>query len=94
MAARFVARGFAVAYQDTLGRYKSERVFAKYLADGADHFDVIQALLAMPGIDGRAGMAGLSYSAYTLVAAARMGPSSLQALDADLVNFQAPIAQR
>jgi len=87
VAARFVARGFAVAYQDTRGRYKSEGMFAKYLADGADDFDAVQALSAMPGIDGRVGMFGLSYSAHTQVAAASMGAPALQALFADSGGF-------
>lgn len=91
VAARFVERGFAVAYQDTRGRYNSEGVFAKYLADGADGFDAVQALAAMSGIDGRVGMFGLSYSAHTQVAAASMGPPALQALVADSGGFSSAI---
>ena len=87
VAARFVARGFAVAYQDTRGRYNSEGVFAKYLADGADGFDAVQALASLPGLDGRVGMFGLSYSAHTQVAAASMGPPALRALVADSGGF-------
>ena len=87
VAARFVARGFAVAYQDTRGRYNSEGVFAKYLADGADGFDAVQALASLPGLDGRVGMFGLSYSAHTQVAAASMGPPALRALVVILVTF-------
>jgi putative CocE/NonD family hydrolase len=87
VAARFVARGFAVGYQDTRGRYNSDGVFAKYLADAADGFDAVQALAEMPGLDGRVGMFGLSYSAHTQVAAASMGPPALQALVADSGGF-------
>ena len=87
VAARFVARGIAVAYQDTRGRYNSEGVFAKYVADGADGFDAVQALAGLPGLDGRVGMFGLSYSAHSQVAAASMGPPALRAFIADSGGF-------
>lgn len=83
----FVERGFAVAYQDTRGRWASEGRFAKYLADAEDGYDTVEALAADPRCDGRVGMFGLSYSAHTQVAAASMGPPALQALVVDSGGF-------
>ena len=87
VARYFVSRGYAVAYQDTRGRWASEGRFAKYLAEAADGFDTIEALAAMPISDGRIGMFGLSYSAHTQVAAASLGPPALKAILADSGGF-------
>ncbi len=47
----------------------------------------------MPGIDGRVGMFGLSYSAHTQVAVASTGAPAMQALVADSVGFQTGVSQ-
>lgn len=83
----FVERGYAVAYQDTRGRWGSEGRFAKYLAEAADGFDTVQALAGLDLCDGRIGMFGLSYSAHTQVAAASLGPPALRAMVADSGGF-------
>lgn len=87
VARYFVARGYAVAYQDTRGRWGSEGAFAKYLAEAEDGFDTVAALAAMDVCDGRVGMFGLSYSAHTQVAAASLGPPALKAMVADSGGF-------
>lgn len=87
VAATFVERGYAVAYQDTRGRWGSEGHFAKYLAEAEDGFDAVEALAGLDVCDGRIGMFGLSYCAHTQVAAASLGPPALQAMVADSGGF-------
>ena len=41
VAAYFVAHGYAVAYQDCRGRYRSEGRFTKYLSEAEDGFDTL-----------------------------------------------------
>lgn len=87
VARAFVERGYAVAYQDTRGRWGSEGRFAKYLAEAEDGFDAVQGLSTHRLCDGRVGMFGLSYSAHTQVAAASLGPPALKAMIADSGGF-------
>jgi len=87
VARAFVQKGFAVAYQDTRGRWASGGRFAKYLAEAEDGFDAIAALAADPRVDGRIGMFGLSYCAHTQVAPASLGPPALQAMVVDSGGF-------
>jgi len=87
VARAFVQKGFAVAYQDTRGRWGSGGRFAKYLAEADDGFDAIAALAGGPGVDGRIGMFGLSYCAHAQVASACLGPPALQAMVVDSGGF-------
>ncbi len=87
VARYFVERGYAVAYQDTRGRWGSDGHFAKYLAEAEDGFDAVAALAAHDLSDGRIGMFGLSYCAHTQVAAATLGPPALMAMVADSGGF-------
>src|SRR5689334_1942485 len=48
IARYFTAHGYAVAYQDTRGRYGSEGVFVKYLSDGEDGLDTCRWLREQP----------------------------------------------
>ncbi|HEY2617464.1 MAG TPA: CocE/NonD family hydrolase [Acetobacteraceae bacterium] len=53
LATYFAAHGYAVAYQDTRGRYGSEGRFVKYLSDGEDGFDACAWLRDQSWSDGR-----------------------------------------
>jgi uncharacterized protein len=87
LAAPFVAAGYAVAYQDTRGRYGSEGRFEKYLADGADGFDTCAWLRAQPWCDGRIVTMGLSYAAHTQAALGCLDPPGLAAQVLDCGGF-------
>lgn len=87
LAALFVARGYAVVFQDTRGRYGSEGRFVKYLADGEDGFDTCAWLRAQPWSDGRLCTMGLSYAAHTQAALACLDPPGLLAQVLDCGGF-------
>jgi uncharacterized protein len=65
LAAYFVGHGYAVAYQDCRGRYRSGGHFTKYLSEAEDGSDALGWLLGQPWCDGRVGTFGLSYAAHT-----------------------------
>ena len=83
VAARLLARGYAVAVQDCRGRYGSEGRFVKYLADAEDGADTCAWLVAQPWCDGRICTMGLSYAAHTQAALGCVDPPGLvgQVLD-------------
>ena len=68
VARYFVARGYAVVYQDCRGRYGSEGRFVKYVSDAEDGFDTCAWIVAQTWCDGRIGTKGLSYAAHTQAA--------------------------
>ncbi len=86
-AAGFTAHGYAVAFQDTRGRYGSEGSFVKYLSDGQDGFDACAWLRAQPWCDGRLGTFGLSYGAHTQAALGCLDPAGLGAQVLDCGGF-------
>src|SRR3954468_10686871 len=45
LAAYFVARGYAVVFQDCRGRYRSEGSFTKYLSEAEDGCDTLAWLV-------------------------------------------------
>ncbi len=90
LAAPFLAQGYAVAYQDTRGRYGSEGRFEKYLADGADGFDTVAWLRAQPWCDGRVATMGLSYAAHTQAALGCLDPPGLAGQVLDCGGFADP----
>lgn len=83
----FVRHGFAVVMQDCRGRYGSEGVFAKYLAEGEDGFDTLDWIAAQPWCDGRVATMGLSYGAHTQLALACLAPPSLACMFLDSGGF-------
>src|SRR5258708_32665490 len=68
VAAYFVRHGYAVAYQDCRGRYRSEGTFTKYLSEAADGYDTLAWLVRQRWCNGRGATMGLSYSAHTQMA--------------------------
>jgi putative CocE/NonD family hydrolase len=68
VAAYFVGYGYAVAYQDCRGRYRSGGHFTKYLSEAEDGYDALAWLQRQPWCNGRVGTFGLSYAAHTQAA--------------------------
>jgi putative CocE/NonD family hydrolase len=88
MVAEFFARhGFAVVMQDCRGRYGSEGVFTKYLAEGEDGCDTLDWLIAQDWCDGRVATTGLSYGAHTQLAMACLAPAALACMFLDSGGF-------
>jgi uncharacterized protein len=87
VARAFVEAGYAVAYQDCRGRWGSEGVFEKYLADGEDGFDTCAWLVAQPECDGRIATMGLSYAAHTQAALGCLDAPGLTAQILDSGGF-------
>ncbi len=87
LAAYFTAHGYAVAFQDTRGRYGSEGRFVKYLSDGEDGFDTCAWLRSQPWCDGRICTMGLSYAAHTQAALGCLDPPGLVAQVLDCGGF-------
>jgi putative CocE/NonD family hydrolase len=83
----FVSHGYAVAYQDCRGRYKSEGGFTKYLSEAEDGFDTLGWLLRQSWCNGRIGTFGLSYAAHTQAALACLDPPGLAAQFLDCGGF-------
>ena len=87
VAAYFLRFGYAVAYQDCRGRYRSGGRFTKYLSEAPDGFDTIAWLLRQPWCDGRVGTFGLSYGAHTQAALGCLDPPGLKAQFLDCGGF-------
>ena len=58
VAAYFVARGFAVVFQDCRGRHGSEGEFTKYLSEGPDGYDTLEWITQQDWSTGRIGTMG------------------------------------
>ncbi len=87
IAVDFVRGGYVVALQDCRGRYASEGLFEKYVAEGEDGFDTVAWLAEQPWCDGRVGTLGLSYSAHAQSALACLNPPALAAMFLDSGGF-------
>lgn len=87
LAVDFVRGGYVVALQDCRGRYASEGVFEKYLAEGEDGFDTVEWLAGRPWCDGQVATLGLSYGAHTQSALACLNPPALAAMFLDSGGF-------
>jgi putative CocE/NonD family hydrolase len=87
VAAYFVEHGYAVAYQDCRGRYRSGGQFTKYLSDPADGCDTLAWLLRQPWCNGQIGTFGLSYAAHTQAALGCLDPPGLTAQFLDCGGF-------
>jgi putative CocE/NonD family hydrolase len=79
--ARLLAeQGYACALQDVRGRYASEGEFEPFLHEAEDGERAIAWALEQPWCDGRLGLVGFSYLAYTGFAAASRAPDAVRAL--------------
>ena len=87
IAAYFVARGFAVVFQDCRGRHASEGEFTKYLSEGPDGYDTLEWITRQDWSTGRVGTMGLSYAAHTQMATACMNPPGLACMVMDSGGF-------
>jgi len=87
VAAYFVAHGYAVAYQDCRGRYRSEGRFTKYLSEAEDGFDTLAWLVQQPWCNGRVATMGLSYAAHAQMALGCLDPPGLAAQFIDCGGF-------
>jgi uncharacterized protein len=87
VAAYFVAHGYALAYQDCRGRYRSGGRFTKYLSEAEDGCDTLAWLSRQPWCDGRVGTFGLSYAAHTQAALGCLDPPGLAAQFLDCGGF-------
>lgn len=65
IARYFASCGYAVVFQDTRGRYKSEGVWHMVTDDGKDGFDACEWISRQPWSNGRIGMFGISYEGGT-----------------------------
>jgi putative CocE/NonD family hydrolase len=87
VAGYFVKHGYAVAYQDCRGRYRSGGIFTKYLSEAEDGVDTLAWLVRQPWCDGRIGTFGLSYAAHTQAALGCLDPPGLAAQFLDCGGF-------
>ncbi len=71
--------GYAVVIQDVRGRGESNGTFEPFVHEAADGVTTIEWTAAQPWCNGRVGTAGISYLAYTQLAAATRAPEPLQA---------------
>jgi uncharacterized protein len=87
VAAYFVDAGYAVAFQDCRGRYRSEGGFTKYLSEAPDGYDTCAWLVAQPWCNGRIATMGLSYAAHAQMALGCLDPPGLAAQYLDCGGF-------
>jgi putative CocE/NonD family hydrolase len=78
-ALRAVRHGFAVAIQDTRGRYQSEGSFRSMQDDAADGWDTLEWLARQPWCNGRIGTYGVSYLGAVQMMLAPLRPPHLVA---------------
>lgn len=83
-----VEAGFAVAVQDTRGRFASAGTFVPFMweQEGLDGYDTIEWLAAQPWCSGAVGMAGTSYSGIVQLMAALQRPPHLHAIAVSLAG--------
>ncbi len=60
-AIRAAREGYVVVAQDVRGRYASDGVFHPYHQEGKDGYDTVEWVASLPYVNGKVGMAGLSY---------------------------------
>jgi putative CocE/NonD family hydrolase len=87
VARYFAEAGYAVAYQDCRGRYRSEGGFTKYLSEAPDGYDSCAWLIAQPWCSGRIATMGLSYAAHAQMALGCLDPPGLAAQYIDCGGF-------
>jgi putative CocE/NonD family hydrolase len=72
--------GYVVVLQDTRGRFESEGEFYPFRNEGADGFDSVAWVAALPYSNGHVGMFGGSYVGATQMLAAAAKPPQLEAI--------------
>ena len=77
---RAAEAGYAVVYQDTRGRFKSDGDFYPFIHEGCDGYDTIEWVAAQPWCSGAVGMTGASYFGATQWLAAAEQPPHLKAI--------------
>ena len=87
VARYFVEAGYAVAYQDCRGRYRSEGGFTKYLSEAPDGYDTCAWLVAQPWCNSRVATMGLSYAAHAQMALGCLDAPGLAAQFLDCGGF-------
>jgi hypothetical protein len=87
VARYFGAHGYAVAYQDCRGRYRSGGQFTKYLSEPADGADTVEWLVRQGWCDGRVATMGLSYAAHTQMGIGCLASPGLAAQFLDCGGF-------
>src|SRR5262249_10210655 len=80
LIAELVRRGYAVAVQDSRGRFNSRGNFDPYRQEPNDGFDTIEWLARQAWCDGHVGMIGGSYTAQSEWLAASQAPKALKAI--------------
>lgn len=80
LAAKAVARGYAVLMQDARGRYMSDGEFEPYRHEADDGYDTIEWAARQPWSNGLVGTFGLSYPGAVQWLAATRRPPSLKAM--------------
>ncbi len=76
----FTTHGYAVAIQDTRGRYESEGEFYIYVNEGEDGYDAVEWIAAQPWSTGDVGTYGGSYAAACQNALAALSPPHLRTM--------------
>ena len=84
MARLFAEAGMAAVLQDVRGRYDSEGRFTPFVNEGADGGRAIDWVLEQPWCNGRLGLCGFSYLAYSAWAALERRPDRVTALAAGI----------
>ncbi|HSF14196.1 MAG TPA: CocE/NonD family hydrolase [Vicinamibacteria bacterium] len=79
-AFRAARAGYVVVTQDVRGRYASGGVFDPYRQEGKDGYDTVEWVARLPYVNGRVGMAGLSYPGAVQWLAAMESPPHLVAI--------------
>lgn len=82
--------GYIVAIQDVRGRFASEGTYGGFEQEFDDGYDTIEWAAGLPGSNGRVGMFGASYFAFTQMAAAASGHPVLKTV-APAVVFDDPL---
>lgn len=79
-ARMFASRGFAVAVQDTRGRFESEGQFGIMYGDSEDGYDTVDWLARQPWSNGKVGTYGCSYRGAIQILQARLKHPALAAM--------------
>jgi len=77
---RLAKCGYIVVVQDVRGRGSSEGAWELFINESQDGYDAVEWAAGLKGSNGKVGMWGFSYLAYTQWAAALMNPPSLKAI--------------
>ena len=77
---RAAGAGYAIIYQDTRGRYRSDGDFYPFLHEGRDGYDTVEWAASQPWCDSAVGMSGASYFGATQWLAAVEAPPHLRAI--------------